>query len=93
MHGLQHLNLHSRENNILLWAKKKTNTGNFFPVSSELFLVKGFSAFCSRHADLHTEHYACTHGERSTRAPITMSSSAPSSHAKLFIACTEEAEI
>lgn len=41
---------------------KNRNTGNFFPVSSELFLVKGFSAFCYG----HEEHYAYTHKERST---------------------------
>lgn len=39
---------------------KNRNTGKFSPVSSELFLVKGFSVFCYRHAALHTEHYACT---------------------------------
>lgn len=45
---------------------KNRNTGKFSSVSSELFLVKGFSAFCYRHAALHTEHYARTHRECST---------------------------
>lgn len=90
MHALLHLNLHSRENNILLWAKAQIEEISFlFPMN--YFWWKASQCFCYRHADLHTEHFACTHRESSTRG--AQHHALLYTQAKLSLASTEETEI
>lgn len=65
MNGLLHLNLRYGENNVLLWAKTEIR-GISFSSQVNYFWWRASSAFCYRHAALHTEHYTRTHKERST---------------------------
>lgn len=88
MNGLLHLNLHYRENNILLWAKTEIREISFLS-QVNYFWWKASQRFATG-KQLYTQNIMHIHTESTLLGvSILMPSSMPSSPAKLFMESKE----